>query len=74
MEENSRWKSMCEQANVNSFTFFEAFFTINPGFQPTKHEPLCVPQSKHNSFDFFCDLKKALVAQSSQNHCAPNQQ
>ena len=52
-EEKSQWKSMPEQASVNSFTF-KAFFSINPGFQPTKHEPLCLTQSKHNGSVVSC--------------------
>ena len=36
------------------FHFLNRFFCINPGFQPTKHEPLCLTQSKHNGSVVSC--------------------
>ena len=33
-------RKVCASKQVSTLSLFKAFFSINPGFQPTKHEPL----------------------------------
>ena len=58
-------RKVCASKQVSTLSLFKAFFSINPGFQPTKHEPLSPRVNTMEvwcpaaiSFDFFCDFKK----------------
>ena len=68
---------MREQESVNSFTF-KAFFSIHPGFQPTKHEPLHPKQTqwkcgvlRQSLLTFSVILKNDFVAESHQTTVRP---
>ena len=40
--ERGKLMRICACEQVSTLSIFEALFTINPEFQPTKHEPLCL--------------------------------
>ena len=71
--ERGKLMIICASNQVSTLSLSKALFTINPGFQPTKHEPLCLTQSKHNGSVVSCGnlfLSFSVILKNDLSHKA----
>ena len=68
---------VCANKKVSTLSLFKAFFSIHPGFQPTKHEPLPPKQTqwkcgvlRKSLLTFSVILKSDLSQKATKPLCA----